>query len=94
MNAHSPLPWSYEEREGALLDAHNAYVLTTDGDLPTSPDLPDAAFIVKAVNCHHELLSALTDLLNAADAIETRTFAFDAAAGKAYRVIAKALGKG
>lgn len=62
---HTPTPWEIEEREGQVFieveqnaDENQWIIAKCFG--PKADD--NAAFIVKAVNCHKELLSALRHL--------------------------------
>lgn len=62
MPEHSPLPWTRYPHDGTI----RAYV----GDAPKLSKLvasgaseADAAFIVRAVNCHEELVKQVTELL-------------------------------
>lgn len=67
---HSPLPWV---QDGCVVEAfdapfHHDIAATSKSAIWTSDESraeANAKFIVKACNCHDELLAALKDLLNA-----------------------------
>lgn len=69
MSEHSPLPWVYDPATTGIeniLDVNGGSIL--DGDeVPSLRNPADAAFIVRAVNCHDELVVVATDLLDVAE---------------------------
>ena len=78
MSEHSPLPWSivgslvdqlyYIGGANAICDIHRSgYVENGDSRFHRTPkeDEANAEFIVKAVNCHDELLAALKAFMRA-----------------------------
>lgn len=50
---HTPLPWAIGGRANLIEGADGSYVINSDGFTPE-----DAAFIVRAVNAHDDLLEA------------------------------------
>lgn len=75
MSAHSPLPWAVKRfapgdewmvdpgRCDGVYDADGDPVISTDSGV-YSPNLVTADFIVRAVNCHDDLLAALKSTLD------------------------------
>lgn len=61
---HAPTPWQWIDT-GILTDAQGDEV-----DTCCLYDEADAAFIIRAVNAHDELVAALHGLLHIADALE------------------------
>ena len=79
---HTPTPWKYRT-EGKPHNSHYAFEITMekknhviaviDRETPTNPeDEANAAFIVKAVNCHDDLVKSLEECLD-----ELTTFLYD-----------------
>lgn len=61
----SQLPWADEGDEVFIYDAEGVPVATTDkAGIPYNVRFANNRFIIKACNCHDELLTALKDLLN------------------------------
>lgn len=67
---HSPLPWVIASGT-VVADVHEAVVTDTNvyptfaDETQRQRDVANAEFIVRAVNCHHEMLSALKALVAA-----------------------------
>lgn len=62
--AHSPLPWRVgvgDERLVFAADASSVAHCDLHGRALKDDDIANAALIVKAVNCHQELVEALRD---------------------------------
>lgn len=56
---HSPLPWSIDGvNNWILFDANDVAILQSDPDVAPEVEIKNADFIVRAVNCHYELLRA------------------------------------
>lgn len=53
--SHSPLPWTAHRRDDGWMELDHA----CDGGLECRLSDEDAEFIVRAVNCHDELLEAM-----------------------------------
>ena len=70
---HTPIPWTakgYDVRAGGRMVAYTGPHHTPDDQYPKGCKLEDEAnaeFIVKAVNCHDELVEALESLLGYED---------------------------
>lgn len=68
---HSPLPWQLSVLDDTrILDANRTDIVATLGDYDADTDWPrmeaNAAFIVRAVNAHDELVDMLGALCNIA----------------------------
>jgi hypothetical protein len=62
MRLHTPTPWFISGLEISTLQSER--IAVCDCDEPNNlPGYSNAEFIVRAVNCHDELLAALKDLL-------------------------------
>ena len=76
---HSPLPW---KQDGvSVLDAKGHEVAETWGNQFAKMVLPDAAFIVTAVNAHDKLTADRASLIEALESI--RLYANDTLSGRA-----------
>lgn len=74
---HTPIPWKHSKEGLYLIDANDKTILrqialcgkTPKDDIRLENERKEnAAFIVRAVNSHEELISASQSLLNALDA--------------------------
>lgn len=79
--AHSPLPWVYHSDIKAI-HAQRGGCVTTISTLDATSNLKDAnaRFIVKAVNAHEELVSALREIGNLYHSKRTNVSAEDVVA--------------
>lgn len=62
---HTPTPWRLDNPESTLVIGSNERIIA-DCDHPQLPDTEieaNAAFIVRAVNCHDDLVSALKNVM-------------------------------
>jgi hypothetical protein len=83
---HTPTPWNYDDENGRVYD-------NEAGELVAVCDfVPDAAFIVKAVNSHEELVDTLRFILEM-DAKQGADRNMPVAIRLAKQVLAKAEGK-
>lgn len=69
MNKHSPIPWHIGLKPGPYVYGSSGEeiadcrgIVLEDEDIGTPENKANAAFIVKAVNCHEELLATLKEL--------------------------------
>lgn len=62
---HTPTPWiiEYGSEESAIIDARG-YIICTNGEDPSVVSDDEMAHIVKCVNMHDELVSALDKILD------------------------------
>ncbi len=93
MAEHSPLPWSLdiEGDDYSVRDARTITLINDTSYYPSAPDREDAAFIVKAVNMHQELVAALRLALPwVSPPLDDRDMS---ASGVAHRAIVAALAK-
>ena len=93
--APSPRPWTYDPADGVIADCHGIATLCLgraglDGLLP---DKADIDYVVRSVNSHDALLSALRDLLAWVDTEQTNSQILRAARESARAAIAEADGK-
>lgn len=92
---HTPTPWNTGKTklgDGAVYDANDKCVCVIVD--PNKADIETAAFIVRAVNSHEELIEALKGILNSTDCnLDDQSDETSQAMKKAYDVIAKAEGK-
>ena len=86
-NATSPTPW--REVGGMVLDANGVAICDVSHWRKTA--LPDAALIVRAVNCHEALLDALEALTDASYLTQPTACVLERQAAEA--AIAKARGE-
>lgn len=92
---HAPLPWTFDELPewGEIYDANGGLIATVN---ETAEEIKaDAEFIVRAVNCHDELLEALQLFLQGATRIDydENSWVFVEAVDAARAAIAKATGE-
>lgn len=81
MTKHTPTPWKHDKRGGQVRSQDDAPIATAS--------YPNAAFIVRAVNAHEELLNEVRSYLNDCENI----FKLQETASRLKKVIAKAEGK-
>lgn len=55
-NQHTPTPWEFDKEHSAIIDKNGMGIAGNVDDA-------DAAYIVKAVNCHEELVEALQAIM-------------------------------
>lgn len=68
MSEHTPTPWHLENDGESVMSADNVEILWCPPGSYQGSDWPDnSAFIVKAVNCHDDLVSALSGIIAVAD---------------------------
>jgi len=82
--SHTPLPWMWRERYLVSADANNSLVLQDVDPIGCSDE--DRALIVRAVNCHHELVDALRVMMDPNEANTSFAGAYERAAA----ILAKA----
>ncbi len=77
---HSPLPWRFQDDDFpvSLLDRDGRFVVWEMNGSGEQRNV-DAAFIVKAVNCHEELVAALSDLMDGEGDVHDKVIAARAA---------------
>ena len=92
---HTPTPWTVWKLAPDSDELERSIVTTQSGDIEVTGIVnldADAAFIVKAANCHDDLVRALEDLLRVDCASEAGVYCNDRAAvqGRARAALAKA----
>ena len=86
----APLPWQFCELSHYIITAVGEPVASPPDGYDEAQWLADAAFIIRAVNCHAELLAALKGVTGLAALRPGHLADYKAAVEEARAVIAKA----